>query len=682
MMIAIVLILLLPTRALGLVGYDCGGPNLNISTVSLIDVGDCDIPDVNPNTTSPYIQLLQLAKYEHSMVTQCSVKIHRNIFYCGMHSHLSGVPNGVAQYISEVSQDSCKEMHRTGIFYYNRENQVSGIKPNSTTTASITLAGKIQPGGYCEGTQYADPYGSWDDVVVQAAVTISLRTYRASVNLENNKLYLRSGTTCTYSDEACVDVDGGHTFWTTLPQENCRFNQYDVLYEGIGNKIEDPTSNDKIIMYTVTAGDVTFALTKRGEQHLCGYTMIKTEHPKLIIVETRREEAVPARRKLAVENLDMFAYVNSKFVYVERHVRTQMNQLYKDILVQRCELEKQVLRNSLTTATSSPDEFAYHLMKGPGYMALSAGEVVHIVKCIPVEVRVLRTRECYNQLPVEKGNETMFLSPRTHVLVRTGTQVNCNEFLPPMYFLIDGWYKLLPNPVKSIPPTVMEPLTKPTWKYTNPGELATSGIYASEDLENLRERIMFPVERPSVLHTIARGANGQPTVRQGLSMLNLLDEKALENIAKTTWSKIWSSFTSFGSIAAGGIGIYFIFQLIKLIIDTLVHGYALHTVYGWSIHLIGALWASVASLLIHLGRTPREGRRTPDEDEELASAPPSLITKEPDVSSVTVYQPVVDSIEDLQKRLAARQMPNTRLTFETEGGGVTSRDHKTPPHQY
>ena len=79
--------------------------------------------------------------------------------------------------------------------------------------------------------------------------------------------------------------------------------------------------------------------------------------------------------------MDIFTYINSKFIYVERHIRTEVNRLYHDILIQRCILGQQVFRNTLTLATQS---LAYHLMKAPGYMSVIAGEVVHIVKCIPV----------------------------------------------------------------------------------------------------------------------------------------------------------------------------------------------------------------------------------------------------------------------------------------------------------
>ena len=65
--------------------------------------------------------------------------------------------------------------------------------------------------------------------------------------------------------------------------------------------------------------------------------------------------------------MDIFTYVNSKFVYVERHIRTEMTRLYRDVMLQRCTLEREVFKNTLALATHAPDEFAFQLMKRPGY---------------------------------------------------------------------------------------------------------------------------------------------------------------------------------------------------------------------------------------------------------------------------------------------------------------------------
>ena len=81
------------------------------------------------------------------------------------------------------------------------------------------------------------------------------------------------------------------------------------------------------------------------------------------------------------------------------------------------------------------DEFAYNLMKGPGYMAVTSGEVVHVIKCITVEVMIQHGDKCYAELKVVKGNSTYFLTPRTHIIKTRGTRVSCNTILPSYYYL-------------------------------------------------------------------------------------------------------------------------------------------------------------------------------------------------------------------------------------------------------
>lgn len=60
--------------------------------------------------------------------------------------------------------------------------------------------------------------------------------------------------------------------------------------------------------------------------------------------------------------------------------------------------------------------------------------------------------------------------------------------------------------------------------------------------------------------------------------------------------------------------IMIIIQLLKLMIDTVIRGYTLHSIYGWSIHLLGALFASITALLVHIG-SPEE--REPNAETEM-----------------------------------------------------------------
>jgi len=41
--------------------------------------------------------------------------------------------------------------------------------------------------------------------------------------------------------------------------------------------------------------------------------------------------------------------------------------------------------NTLSFAALLPDEFAYRLMKGPGFMTVIAGETIHVIKCVDID---------------------------------------------------------------------------------------------------------------------------------------------------------------------------------------------------------------------------------------------------------------------------------------------------------
>lgn len=443
-------------------------------------------------------------------------------------------------------------------------------------------------------------------MIVQASIKITTRELTLPVKYKSNEIILPLGARCRATAGECNDAD--ETYWNVIPQDNCQFSRYDVLYEGQAYRLTpEVVKSDSPIVYTVTTRDTTFALARTPrEESVCGYRIIQTEHPKLYIHDTQPGRVFRTRERTSIDNLDIFSYVNSKFIYVEKHLKTQLTQLYRDIMEQKCILEKQTLQNALTLASIAPDEMAHRIMKSPGYTAITSGEVIHLIKCNPVECR---TETCFNELPVTYQNKSLFLQPRSKILTKTGTPRDCNELLPVMYKILNTWYKLTPRPSETIAPPIIQPLIKSTWKYVSPASLATSGIYSDEDIDRLRDHIMFPMEKPSMPNTIARGAMGQEIPAGSFSITNLLDEESLNKIAESAGARIWKSSVTFGSASAGILAILMILKFMKLIIDTIIHGYALYSIYGWSLHLLGALWNSVANLLLYKG-TRRNNKKS------------------------------------------------------------------------
>ena len=64
----------------------------------------------------------------------------------------------------------------------------------------------------------------------------------------------------------------------------------------------------------------------------CNIQIIRTEHPKLLIFEKSTDAMSLLHASYIVAdkdivNFDLATYTNSKFVYVERHIETQINNL-------------------------------------------------------------------------------------------------------------------------------------------------------------------------------------------------------------------------------------------------------------------------------------------------------------------------------------------------------------------
>jgi len=88
---------------------------------------------------------------------------------------------------------------------------------------------------------------------------------------------------------------------------------------------------------------------------------------------------------------------------------------------QKCALKRQILQNALSLASIAPNEMASRIMKTPGYTAVAAGEVIYLIKCMSVNCKIRHTSECYNELPIEYQNKSMFLLPRSRIITKSET---------------------------------------------------------------------------------------------------------------------------------------------------------------------------------------------------------------------------------------------------------------------
>ena len=200
-----------------------------------------------------------------------------------MHFYSSIVANGHSEYIHDVTRDQCNQMHTIGTFLVTSSLQILKVKVNETSFYSVILAGSVTPNGDCTGTQFSDPYGTWNNVVVQAIFKITLQEHYATIHLNSNKIQLGSGIICTLPDTFCTDVEYGQTFWDTLPNDVCNFNKYEIICERPANKTYDNMTDNSETFYSLMTEEITSVLAEKTRKPVCSYVLIQTEYRKLLI---------------------------------------------------------------------------------------------------------------------------------------------------------------------------------------------------------------------------------------------------------------------------------------------------------------------------------------------------------------------------------------------------------------
>lgn len=583
-----------------LIAYYCMGKGLNTTTISLESVEECRMSNERVTETEETIQLVQLIDEYPMYVFQCKVVITRLVAHCGMHSHSSIVKGGLMRYIKEIPKSLCEEIHKTGRYEYDRTNIINDLRLNGTTTRSTVFAGSVTDTGSCSGAWYSDQFGEWSDVVVQGSIEITLNDYTAFVHSSTGTIKLRNGLTCHTSRIGCMDIEHGNTFWDIPRTGKCDDTNHMVLYEGVSTKHLVMDNGREKITYSVTTKDKSFGLTITDAYNACAFTSYRTEHPKLIIIPKGRGRFFFSKGETDSRMLDLMAYMNNKFVYIEKVMNSRLTTLYQELSYQRCLVERKTLLTLQSIASISPQEFGYAYTESPGVAAVALGEVIHLTYCNPVEVTFRPTDECYNEFPITYLNESFFMAPKTHLIQRHGKEIDCDSILTAQYKVGNDWYslnkrhQLTPTPYRLSPMTAEPPAYRDLF-------LATSGIYSYDETLKLRDRLMNPYEREAITNTLVRGYSGDKYNSQGSSISYMFDEKSLIKVRDSVMSKMWGWFQVVGNVSSGVFGCYLVLRFCKFILDTAIHIKALKEIYGFSCILIVGIWDSMTTYFLSKG---------------------------------------------------------------------------------
>lgn len=580
---------LLPVVA-GLVAFDCNSKSVNLTTISLVSTPSCDPSTANITTTDVKIAVTQSTEKYELEFFRCHMESRNHMGRCGR-SIDTFHHAGLFSSISHPSRESCLRMHTQGLLSIvaNTEMIDITVKPNEQTRFSYVSRGFVDSSGSCtpgptlvrEGRVYERP-------LVNTELVIILSKGTAMVLVEENQIRFPNGKTCRLSDDTCFDADYGEVFWTTLkPLCDGPESEKSLVYEGRATLVTDHTGNKTVQYVQVNYGGYDFqVLLEEKHEMICGYRSLHTEHPSLFVTFlSTTGPTFPLKRKMTSVDVSLLNFVNSKLVYSFRHVKQEVSRLFDLFNMDRCHAHNRITQNMMSLALLPPQEFAY-MYGGPRYSAVTRGEVVYLAKCRPVPVVPdLEEEGCFNELPVKYNNVTMYLTPRSRILISVGTPLPCLPDLLPKYFLNDNWYVRTSHGLITVPsPNVITP---DVLSYEFRELSGITGLYRADMIRQYQNALISPMVESVITSRVVgslSGGNSLPSGYKYTSGFTPLDYDAI----KEKVGSFWDRFTDSAVRAGGWFGFIFImFGMYKfcLYVASVVINF-MHVR-----HDVGALWA-------------------------------------------------------------------------------------------
>lgn len=583
----------------GFIAYDCGGPQINVTTFNSLEVDDCEKPTPVEIEHIKRIKLLQKAETYSVYFQTCLISVDYLITRCSAFDDAQMVDGGFTSEIIELGSARCQEIHQRRVYYTPLGSIITGLKINQTTLISHTSGGTLDKEGNCEGTTFTNIKGTWNKVNVQAKYSIHLSEGTAIANNKENTLILPSGSRLKLSESYGLDQFKGEVVWTNERQD-CSIQEYDVLYDGTASLIKALIENSKTETFIVETNHIAFALKKKSITHACNVPAFQTDNPQLLIIADHNYVNSFTPKQITPFNTDLLSYINTKFVYLDYTIKRTITKLYEDLTNKQCELEKQLLLQKLSLASYCLNEFAYIIGEGPGYTAIKTGEIIYLQKCKPIDVHIKYQDACYNELPVSANNKTYFMTPKNHILQTQGTQIDCNEYLPTAFANdTKHWTALTPKPHKINAPQKLKPATTLSWTYDSADNFMTAGIYTPDILNALQKHLMYPQESETIQKNLIRQTMGHEVINQGFDPRNLITEQTISNMVKSELHKMWGWFTGIGNLTSGLLGIFVIAKISILTINTIINITTLYNTFGWSLKLIEGIFSNLTHHIMH-----------------------------------------------------------------------------------
>lgn len=466
------LFLILITRCSNaLIGYDCNTPYDNGTIVSLLEDDTCHLNEENLILHDVPIEMLHHPRITTVNVLSCRIEIEYVVN--NPKNKNNNVIDNKRHYVP-VNLSSCISLNAHGIIQFGNstfdnlvKNDVNSrlIHPSDDALSIPSENLKIKE-------------------TVNTYIHIVYKNYFVKVDLLINKILLNVGTTCTYTNLECTDEEGFQNFWSPVFLDKCEKTQQSIIYRGTAKRMQ---SIGYSTAYALKHDNVSMILFIRTQHSICNFTVLQTEHPRIVVREVSEEHL---KNQKYVNKLRFLAYSANSYITVITNDNLNVRNVYISQSKDRCIKREMELHTSLTMAQKDPSLFAYSFMGMPGYSAYIRGEAAQLFQCTAVPARIRTAGDCFLELPVTVNGQPMYLQPKTRTITTRGTEITCNPLATAMYRIKNQWHTLTPKLEESKTVPAPKNLVKTPWNQIIDTLIITG---TSDDVEMITATYNQPV---------------------------------------------------------------------------------------------------------------------------------------------------------------------------------------------
>lgn len=520
-----------------IIGFDCQNKE-DLELLSLSNWEDCS-RTANTRMDNVEIQLIQKKEFEDIPYYTCNFEITERIIKSKLAQVFTlGFDNNPYTLFTgeQVNQEDCMQAQITRKFRDPVDRSISFNLVQDRAKAT-----KVE--SYALGNHYFDRSGlEHTNVELKLDATFEISKGKARNIMETNTIIFPNNGQCDYLQTKCR-IKGVNYFWKPLNRTLCF--QYFVIFEGECIR-ETNIKNVSEVSYQAisTKTKQQFITFQKEPIEACGKKLFKTENDRIFIAAAS-DNFIEKDNQFSTLNVDLSILFNMKISTVLSHVSTQTNNLYQEIIYQKCIEDSKSMLNLLTHIGTQ----GYIPIDRKGNYITSAGEGIKLIKCKIHNLTLYQTNNCYDSFPVNFLDKKAFVSPYTRIITSEAKTIDCGKH-PSLLYNKNGtlhsiskgkmtsakgkYGKFQPNSIK--------------WEFAKLEAVSSKGIYDADLLKKKKiEEISFNTE-------------------QGKEFEQNFERRKFEeyeHIIKTFFKKIISIFYDFGTYSASFIGVAVIIQIYK-----------------------------------------------------------------------------------------------------------------------